>query len=171
MPRRPTLRQLLDAQHRQLMEWVQRAYDAEERLRQLGEERRPGAPFPADTITEPSFTTSRLRVWEWRGVPDPGCHMPHTMYAACLSDGKIDWPGILASCSVFVSPMGATVDWLEIVPLFRRQGFGTELLKAICGRVGRLEIGGATKEGTAFCAAFRPWMDAKHPAAVEVASA
>lgn len=146
------LNRMIDACQRQTAEWRLRALTAEAMVARV---ERP-APLPIPT--EPTFRTERLRVWEIVGIPSPTMHVPHQMYVACLDDGETDWPGVLVSCSILPTPgdnpQAACVDWLEVVPLFRREGYGTELLRAIEARVGKLSVGSATREGELFCAAW-----------------
>lgn len=141
------LKRMVAACQRQTAEWQTRALAAEAKVARVE------LPAPLPIPTEPTFRTKRLRVWEVVGVPAPSMHVPRRMYLACL-DWAVDWPGVIASCSVLDVPDFRTVDWLEVVTIFRRRGLGTELLRAIEARVGKLTVGGATREGTLFCAAW-----------------
>lgn len=109
-------------------------------------------------MAEPTFRTARMRVWEVVGVPSPKArHIEHRMFIATLDDGKTDWPGVVASCSIVDVDWATFVDWLEVVEPLRRKGLGMELLQAIDARYGELKTSGASRAGNRLSARFQAW--------------
>lgn len=118
--------------------------------------KRTFGPFAA------AFDTARLRVFRIDVVPTPHNEGRCTFIAFRTDE---DRPLVCATAVVWETakygkmnihaPSIGWVDWIEVTSLYRKQGFGRELLEGIEKHLGgELEISGATPEGEAFCDAI-----------------
>lgn len=108
---------------------------------------------PKDQVDSPAFETKNLRVFEVYAAPRAvGFSAPRRMFVATLRE--IDWPGIVATCSVF-EESGNYVDWLEVIECQRRKGYATELVDGIAEFLGEaLELDAVTEAGERFVEAY-----------------
>lgn len=93
--------------------------------------------------------TARLRIF--RSTVQPADHyVDRILYVAFRTDE--DRPMPCATCMIGIADF---VDWIEVASEYRRQGFGTELLRAVQKDVDEeLWIEGGSKSGKAFVANF-----------------
>lgn len=100
-------------------------------------------------MSQPAFTTKRMRVFKMRVVPDPAQrHFPRDFFCGFRTD--IDCPMAMAFATVWAE-FGHMVELLEVSALHRREGFATELWDGLSDYYGcQVKGDPATEDGERF---------------------
>lgn len=112
-------------------------------------------------MMRPAITTDRLNVFDITLIPSH-LNTDRRVFIAFRNNDEQPTP----VCTAVVMQPTATsllthpwIDWLETSSEHRRQGYATELLKAIESRIGPCHFEGATEAGEAFCVAIENALD------------
>ena len=109
-------------------------------------------------MSECFFDTKRLRVHQFRVRPTDGDQDERLLFVAFSLDPNA-W--IKPLVTVLVRQHSSFddghpyVDWCETADDCRRKKYGTEVLRAIESKLGRLSMGGATDAGVRFIEHYR----------------
>lgn len=96
-------------------------------------------------MSEPIFSTERLDVFHIHAERNEALGCGRDVYVAFHRLEDVPYP------IVVLTLFGNYVEWIETMDIWRRHGYGTELVRGMEKSVGILNMEGVTEAGEAFC--------------------